>query len=233
MNVTTEVTIPNLPVWMRQARRGVDWGVIIVIGLSLIASWSFIVYPTLPHTNASENYVYRAADYAQSIREGRFYPRWSPNALGGYGAPIPNFYAPGAPYIAALLDVLLTDDTVLAVRLVYVISLCVAGAVVYVFVTRRENATYGILAGTLYVFSPYVGLVAPHVLGNLPDVVSLALIPTLLWAVDRLILVNRPPDLLLIAFITAVLFLTSIPAALVGISLSLALLFGIATPRTV
>ncbi len=220
---TTETITYDLPDWMRQARRGVDWGVLLVIALSLLAAWPFIRYSNLPHTNASENYVYRTADYADAFQEGHLYPRWSANALGGYGAPIPNYYPPAAPYLAASLEILFTADPVSAVRLLYIASLCIAGASVYVFVTRRSSAVAGVLAAVLYVYSPYVGMVAPFVMGDLPGVLALALISSLLWAVDRFLMVNRPLDVLFISMLMALLCLTSLRAAAVGVLLVAAL----------
>ncbi len=212
----TETAPKDLPDWMRLARRDVDWGLLLVIAISLLAGWPFLVQPTLPHTNASENYVYATADFAAAFREGQLYPRWSPNVLGGYGAPIPNFYPPGAPYMAALLQVLFTDDAVLAVRLVYVLAFCVAGSTVYGLVARRAGAGAGVLAAFLYLYSPYLALTAPHILGDLPGVVSLALLPALLWSVDRLLLRSYPADLLLATLAAAALFLTDVQAGLVG-----------------
>ncbi|MFN8565114.1 MAG: hypothetical protein U0703_26605 [Anaerolineae bacterium] len=84
----------DLPMWMQQAMRGTDWGVLIVLGFCLLLGWSFALQPGLPRTNASEHYVFRAADATQAFSEGRLYPRWSPYALGGYGAPIPSYYPP-------------------------------------------------------------------------------------------------------------------------------------------
>src|SRR5690349_15466688 len=111
-------TLPSheLPDWMRRAQRGVDWGFLLVLALCIIVSAPFALRSELPHNNASENYVYQTSDYAESIQEGWLYPRWSPNVLGGYGAPIPNFYPPAPAYSAALLQVLLTNESVGAVR---------------------------------------------------------------------------------------------------------------------
>jgi hypothetical protein len=215
------MTIPDispheLPDWMRQARRGLDWGVLVVIAFSLTTAWSFIVNPNLPHTNASENYVYRTADYATAIQEGRLYPRWSPNALGGYGAPIPQYYPPGAPYTAALIQILLTNDPITAVRITYIVAICLAGAAVYGLVMRRAGAAAGVLAGVLYVYSPYLGLTAPHILGDLPGVMGMALIPALLWSIDRLLLLSRPLDLLFVTVTTCGLCLTNIHTLVMG-----------------
>ncbi|MBI5669176.1 MAG: hypothetical protein HZC41_14320 [Chloroflexi bacterium] len=223
MTHAIDTTIPDLPDWMRQARRGVDWGLLLVIGFSLLVAWPFIALPTLPHTNASENYVYAAANFAAAFQEGRLYPRWSPYALGGYGAPLPHYYPPGAPFLAGLLQVLLTGDAVSAVRLAYILALVLAGTAVYSLVTRRTNAAAGLLAAVLYLYSPYTGLVAPHLLGDLAVMLALALLPALLGCADRLLLRRRPLDVLLVALLTAALVFTHVGLALAGIVLVLTL----------
>ncbi|GIL13467.1 MAG: hypothetical protein BroJett038_21870 [Chloroflexota bacterium] len=222
----TEITPKDLPDWMRLARRDVDWGLLLVIAISLLAGWPFIAQPTLPHTNASENYVYATADFAAAFREGQLYPRWSPNVFGGYGAPIPNFYPPGATYAAALLQVLFTDDAALAVRLVYILSFCLAGSTAYVLVARRAGASAGVLAAFLYLYSPYLILTAPHILGDLPAVAGMALLTILLWSADRLLLRDHPADMLFAALAAAGLFLTDVRIGLAGALLVLALLPG-------
>ncbi len=223
MAATTTLPPQDLPVWMRRAQRSTDWGVLIVLVLSLAVASSFLFQPGLPRTNASERYVYMTSDFATALREGRLYPRWSANALSGYGAPIPNFYPPGAAYSAALAQIFLTGSAVDAVRLLYAIALCLAGAVTYTFVARRASAPAGLIAATLYLFSPYVGKVAPHLLGDLPGMIGLALLPTLLWAVDRLLVGDQAHDLLLVALTTAGLVLTDPRAAVVGLILVAAL----------
>lgn len=223
MSDTIEIKIPDLPDWMRQAQRGVDWALLLVIALCLTAAWSFLFQPELPHTNASENYVYRTQDYAVGILEGRLYPRWSPNALAGYGAPIPHYYPPGATYLAAVIQVIFTGDPVLAVRLTYTVALCLGGAAVYMLVMRRAGATAGVLATALFIYSPYVGLVAPHVLGDLPGLFGLTLIATLLWSADRLLTANYPLDVLIVALTNAALWFTHPPSGMVGLVLTIML----------
>ncbi len=217
-------TLPSheLPDWMRRAQRGVDWGFLLVLVLCLTVSAPFALRTELPHNNANENYVYRTNDYAESIQEGWLYPRWSPNVLGGYGAPIPSFYPPAPAYAAALLQVLLTNNAVSAVRLLYILATCVAGIAVYALVLRQAGAAAGILAAMLYMYSPCVSLVIPHVQGDLTEMLVLALAPALLWSVDRLIRGQQPQNILFAAFITAGLILTSPKGALASCLLALA-----------
>jgi hypothetical protein len=221
MQAKAEISSQTLPRWMRESRRGVDWGVLLAIVFSAAVAWAFLLQPGLPRTNATENYVFRTDDYAETLLEGRFYPRWSPNVFSGYGSPVPNYFPPAAPYTAALIQIFLTDNAVDAVRVLYAISLTLAGTMVYALVTRRANASAGLMAALLYVYSPYVGMIAPHVIGDLPGVVSMALIPALLWAIDRLVVLYRAQDVALVVFLTSALVLTDLRYAAVGLILAL------------
>jgi hypothetical protein len=216
MTTLAEIPLHELPDWMRQARRGIDWGMMLVFAFSLVIGMPFITQESLPHTNASENYVYRTADYAAALIEGRLYPRWSPNAFGGYGAPIPHYEPPGAAYVAAVIQVLFTADPILAVRIVFMLALSLAGVMIYLFTMQRVGGGAGLLAALLYVYSPYVGLTAPHLLGDLPGVLSFALMPMQLWSINRLIRRRLRLDILLISVTTAALYLTSPSEAFVS-----------------
>lgn len=211
----------DLPIWMQKTLRGTDWGVLIVLAFSLLATLP-LLQPGFPLNNASEHYVYRTADYARAFSEGRLFPRWSPDALNGYGAPIPHFYPPLPAYIPALITVFITGNPTQAVKLVYAGALIFASISVYTFVTRRSSAAAGTAAALLYVYSPYVGLTAPHLLGDLPGTISLALVPALLWSVDRLLSANRPLDVAYVTLISAALILTKPSAALAAWGLSAA-----------
>lgn len=219
---TPYIPTEDLPGWMRQARRGTDWGVLLAIAFSVIAAWPFLMQPGLPQTNASENHVFRTTDIAASLQEGRLYPRWSPYAQYGYGAPIPHFYPPGSAYSAAVIQLLFTNDPVDAVRIVYIISLVGAGILSYVLVMRRAGSAAGLLTSILYVFSPFIGLTAPHIQGDLPLVISVMALPGLLWAIDRLLVLNRAGDLLLVALAMCVLLLTHPVMAAVGVAMAVA-----------
>lgn len=217
-----EETLPqDLPDWMRQARQGVDWGLLLVLAFSLLAAWPFLIDPNLPQTNGSEQVVYQTANIAASIQEGRFYPRWSPHVLGELGAPIPNFYPPGPAYLAALIQVLLTNDPIIAARTTYVLAICAAGVAVYALVLRRVNAAAGLLAAVLTIYSPYLAITAPHILGDLTSITITALIAALLWALDRLLMTRHPMDLVTATLLFVALILTNPLAAIVGAAISL------------
>ena len=215
-----DIPTEDLPYWMRQARRGWDWGLLLAVIFGILAAWPFIIRPGLARTNASENYVFLTADYADAMREGRLYPRWSPNALSGYGAPIPHFFPPGAPYSAALIKVLFTNDNVRGVRVAFIIGFVIAAASTYAFVRRRSSAAAGLLAAVLFIYSPTFASTTPYIRGELSEFLGLALIPLLLWMVDRLLSGPRLFDYVMTAFTAAALVLTHPASALMGIVLA-------------
>lgn len=204
-----ERTIPDaqLPTWMQQARRGVDWGVIIVMILSIFVAWPLIANRHLPANNALENYAFQVSDASTSLLQGWFFPRWSATALNGYGTPLPHYQPSAAADIAAIVNVLFVNDVERVIRLAMIAAFLLAGSTTYVLVMQRSGAQAGILAAALYLFSPYVALMTPYVRGDLPEVLSLAAMPTLLWAVNRQLQRNQPLDSLTIALSTAFLAL--------------------------
>ncbi len=214
MDSTTETvhSNENLPLWMRQARRPVDWGMAVALSLALLVGWPFLLPLDsgvgLPLTYEGDNSLFMAADTADALREGRLYPRWSAHALTGYGAPIPNYVPMGAAYVTGMVEVLLTDDTVTAVRLVIALSLLLAAGTTYAAVTRWTDGAHGLLASALYVVSPVVGMTTPYITGDLPLIVAHGLLPALLWAIGRLLIINRYQDLALSALLWAALLLT-------------------------
>lgn len=208
MSVNNVIDETQLPAWMKLAKRGVDWGAILVIGFCVIASWSFIEQSELLASNDSEAYVYRISDYADAFEEGIFYSRWSPHAVNGYGAAIPHFYPSGAPYAGGLISYLFTNDPIMAVRALYVFSLIIAGSMTYTFVAQRTTSLAGIMSALLYVFSPYVMVTVSHIEGDLPLAIGTALLPSLMWAVNRLIKRYQALDFMLIAIIVALTIFT-------------------------
>jgi hypothetical protein len=217
-HVTPDDGYPN---WVRFAKRGVDWGVLFVIGVSLLLSWGFLLQDGLSQANASENYAYLTDDVAQALREGNLYPRWSAHAFAGIGAPIPHYLPPLPAYFSAALDVLFLNDSVLAVRLAFVAAFVMGGVSVYALVTRHTHARLGIFSALLYLTSPVVNVLIPHTQGNLHEAFALALSALWLWATDRRLANNHALDSVLQPVVGALLLLTSPFHAAVVLSIGL------------
>ena len=177
----------ELPAWMQPYRHALDWGLILVVALSLIAALPFLTRPGLPRETDAELHVFRAAELSYVLSEGVIYPRWAPNFWYGYGYPFFNYYAPLTYYLAAGVGLLTRAGPVEGARIVFVLGIVLAGVGTYAFVRRRWNAPAGIVAGAVYVFSPYVMLIDPHLRGDMAEAFALGVFPGMLWAFDRLL----------------------------------------------
>ena len=222
--MSTDVVIPEteLPDWMRQAQRGVDWGVLITIGLSLILAWPLLLGNGLPRSNHMEAYLFQASDMVTAIEEGWLYPRWSPHAQAGFGAPASSFYPPAVPYTTALINILLVNDLPTAMAYLLIAGFVIAGCGTYVLVTQHAGAKAGILAAMLYLFNPYIGITLPHIIGDPAQSLAAAVLPALLWSFNRLIYANRQLDWAITTIFFAALILTDPRYFFAGLLLSTA-----------
>lgn len=194
--MTTQLPIPydDLPLWMRQARQEFDWSILIALAMSLAIAWTFILRSDIPAGHQLEHFVFQAENIVTGFEEGRFYPRWSPYALNGYGAPIPNYYPIGTAYIVAVIESLFTNDLIQAVRITFILTYAIAGTSTYLFVSRRTDASIGLLATVLYLYSPMLGLTIPYAMGDLALLMASALLPLILWTSTRLISYSNASD---------------------------------------
>ncbi|MCL4255383.1 MAG: hypothetical protein KJ043_16610, partial [Anaerolineae bacterium] len=204
----------DLPTWMRQSQQIADWGIVIVFCLSLIIALPFIVQGDIPNNTALENHAYMTWSYADALREGRIYPRWIEGALSGYGAPIGNYYPPATPYITALTELFFTNDTIIAMRLVAIGAIVLCGVMTYLFLLRLMRAEYAVIGALLYVYSPFIGLTVPYILGDLPLLIASALLPASLWSMGRVLICKNPMDRVILALIYALMWLTHLEMAI-------------------
>lgn len=220
MDRPLDIPYHDLPLWMRRARQRIDWGALLILAFALIAAAHFIIATDLPRTHYGEHTVYQTAAFAEAIEEGRLYSRWASEALGGYGAPIPNFYPPGIPYFAAWVQFFITADPVNAVRLTLITVFCLGALALYTFVARRLGESAGILSALLFVFSPYFSLTAPLILGDFAALAALSLFAALLWSVDGVLNHYRPQDGFALTAAAAALLLTHVEIAVSAFTLA-------------
>jgi len=190
---------------MRQAKQEFDWGILIIIAMSLAIAWTFLINSELPAGHDLEHYVFQATDIETGFTEGVFYPRWSPHTLKGYGAPIPNYYPVGASYTIATISALLTNDIFQATRLVFVLAYVVAGLGVYLYLSRRTDSAIGLLGSVLYLYSPMIGSTIPYVMGDIALLIASGLLPLSLWSSYRLTSQYNASDILFYPLLTGFL----------------------------
>jgi len=123
--------------------------------------------------------VYFLFEFDRSIKDGIWYPRWSPDFAFGYGYPFFNIYGPLAFYFGEAFH-LLGLDLVSAVKAVFALSLLLSGVTMFLFVRRFMGSQAGLLAGLVYIYIPY-HIVDVYVRASLAESLALAFLPLNLW----------------------------------------------------
>ncbi len=198
-----------------------DWGLFLAFGLGIIAGLHFIIANGSVPASQIEHFMFRAQDTAETLAEGRLYPRWSPEALGGYGAPIPVFVPPIPGYLAGLFTYIWTGDPVSATRGVYALVLGAAASLMYLFMRRMLDSHSALLAAALYVFNPMIGLDIAFIQGDLQLLIGAALLPAWLWSLSRVDQTNKPLNIMQLSLVSAALILTDISLAVAAGAISL------------
>jgi len=223
MTTETAISYDELPLWMRHAKQEFDWGILIIIAMSLAIGWTFLINGELPAGTALEHYVFQASDILTGFEEGVFYPRWSPYAIKGYGAPIPNYYPMGTGYTISVISALFTNDVIQATRFVFVLAYVMAGLGVYLYLSRRTDSAIGLLGSVLYLYSPMIGSTIPYSMGDLSLLLASGLLPLTLWTSYRLANSYQIIDLILHAIVLGLLIWTHPQMALLSFILTIML----------
>jgi len=192
--------MPKASVWRWPFR--LDPGLLVAIGLALIAAGPFFTRAGLPHGTDAELHVYRAAELGQSLREGSGYVRWAPDLYLGYGYPIFNYYAPFTYYLASAFDLVPGIDVVTGVKAVFVLGLVLAAVGSYLLGRDVAGPEAGVLAAALYTFSPYIVLIDPHARGDLAEHFGICLLPLLFYGFHRLFTSRRSSGPLLLSVLS-------------------------------
>ena len=206
---------------MRLLLRRVDWRPL-VVGLLSLGGVHPLLAGEMPRSTDGLLHLYRLVELDRLLRSGQLYPRWAPDLVQGYGAPLFNFYPPLVYYIAEGLH-RVGLSLVPALLATLGLGLVVSGVAMYLLVCDLMDATAGLLAAMAYTYAPYL-LFNVYQRGNPAEAWGLAGVPLTLWAFNRL-MVRRSRG----AWVLSVLSLASVillhtPTALATVVILLAFL---------
>lgn len=197
--------------------RAVDPGLIVAAAIGVAAAAPFFTHAGLPNNTDAELHIFRLAELQRMVAGGSWYPRWAANFYYGYGYPIFNYYAPLTYYLGLGVMALAGVGAAAALKLLFVAALPVAAVGMYGLARDRWGRPAGLAAAASYVFAPYLLFIDPHARGVLPELLSLAIFPTALWALDRLRARPAPGRLIASAVaIAAVVLLHNLMTLILG-----------------
>jgi len=88
----------------KRNRVKVFWGLLIVLGIGLVAVLPFFGKSFFP-THDGEYHIIRFMEFDRMLRQGYWFPRWSPTINSGYGLPLFEFMYPLPNYVASCIHV--------------------------------------------------------------------------------------------------------------------------------
>jgi hypothetical protein len=142
--------------------------------------------PRLPEAHDVGYHLFRLVQLDSLFRRGVLFSRWAPELAYGYGYPLFNYYAPAVYYLAELLHLLgLTFPA--ALRATFALTLLGAAVGMYLWVRDLFGRRAGLVAAAAYAFAPYLTITLLY-RGSLAELAALALLPFILWALQRFVL---------------------------------------------
>lgn len=164
--------------------------------------------------------VQRVYEMEKAIKDLHIPPRWSPDLGYGYGWPQFSFYSPLPYYFGGILS-LITGDALLSTKLIFAMAIIFSGYFMYLLTKEVFGKMAGILAGVLYLYSPYHALDL-YVRGALAEAWGIMFLPLVLFFIVKTVKEKKPKWIILGGFSYAGLILShNITALLFTIFLSL------------
>lgn len=156
-----------------------DGLLLLALGLSLFALGPLLQPGYFWGAHDARHHVYFLFEWDRSVQEGILWPRWSPDFCFGYGYPFFNIYGPLATMVGEAFH-LLGADYVTAVKMVFALAILAAACTMYGFARRLWGPKAGFLASLAYTYAPY-HILDVYVRAALPETLSLAFLPLVLW----------------------------------------------------
>ena len=157
---------------------------IFLIALAVLAP--LIISNQWPHTHEDIRYLLLFDEFKDAVLKGIVYPRWLPDACGGYGYPTFLFYQPGFFFIALPFS-FLPGYPLLTMYATLVLLFFAGGVGVYKLCRETAGLLVGLFCSVLYLLTPYL-YVNLYVRGALSELAAMLLCP---WAVYFLITLKK------------------------------------------
>lgn len=187
LNLPPGMEYDDLPVWMLDTRRGIDWPFLFVIILCVLIAWPLLSHESVPYTLAYRQMTDRTIEMTESLQTGVLYPRWAPNFNYGYGSPIWNYLAPLPHYVSSLHRVLVEATPTASVKSVILFGVILNSISLFSYARRRWNTYAGLLSSILLVLSPQLALNSIYLEGDVARIWATGSFFMALWSFDRLL----------------------------------------------
>lgn len=167
-------------------RSRLDIGLLAILILTCFTVIPLLSNVGLPNGSDVLYHTYRVSEMHRSWQHGLFFPTWAESLYFGYGSPLFHFYASVTYYLTSIFMGVFNVSALGALRIVLLLSFFGSSGGMYLFVKRRAGQLGGVIAGLVYVYSPYLIYTESYARGTYPELLALAIFPFILWGVDAL-----------------------------------------------
>ena len=184
-----------------------------VVAIGLIGCFALYLYG-VPYGVDLPHHYRLAQGFFESIKGGDLYPSWLSSTNDGYGDPSVRFYPPALYYILSVFR-LITGDWYIASLLALSLLTTIGVAGMYLWASSLTDKSYAVLAGLLYMLSPFHAN-EMYQAGLYPQYACASVLPFVFAFTDRIIVKRRWRDAGGLGISYGMLVLFHLPLALLG-----------------
>lgn len=127
--------------------------------------------------------VIRFSAFHQAFRDGQFPVRFLPRLNYGYGYPVANFLYPGFMYLSEPIK-LLGFGFVNTIKIILGLSMVGAAVFTYLWLSKLFDRWASFFGALFYLYVPY-HLYDIYTRGSVGEILALAVVPFVLWQIER------------------------------------------------
>ncbi len=157
--------------------------IILLLVLFTIPAVAGLLHKGFFESDDGEWMIIRFSAFYQTLREGQFHPRFLQRLNFEYGYPVANFLYPGFMYLGAPIH-LLGFGFVNTIKLILWLSMVSSAIFVFLWLSKIFNKWAAVLGSIVYVYTPY-HLYDLYKRGSVGEVLSLAVLPFILWQIEK------------------------------------------------
>jgi hypothetical protein len=143
----------------------------------------FLFHPGFFQSDDGEWMIIRFSSFYQALSDGQFPVRFLGTLNHGYGYPVANFLYPGFMYIGVPIH-FLGFGFVDTVKIIFGISMIGSAIFSYLWLSRFFDRFSSLVGSLFYLYAPY-HLFDLYKRGSIGEVLALAILPFILWQIER------------------------------------------------
>ncbi|MEK7517831.1 MAG: 6-pyruvoyl-tetrahydropterin synthase-related protein [Patescibacteria group bacterium] len=167
--------------WLHQNRKSIFISVLIV--LFCIPAVLPLLRPGFFQSDDGEWMVIRFSAFYQALADGQFPVRFLGRLNHEYGYPVANFLYPGFMYLGVPIH-FLGFGFVDTVKIIFGVSMIASAIFCYLWLSRFFDKLSSFVGALFYLYAPY-HLFDLYKRGSIGEVLALAVLPFILWQIER------------------------------------------------